>query len=158
MTFLTTRRPVGNLYNVHNEIGKMFDDLFGSNGTETDGDRVSWTPKVDISETESSYEVYTDLPGVLKDDVQVSVTDNLLTIKGEKHQKQETENKNFHRVERRYGTFQRSFTLPRHVDTGNIKADYKDGILTLTIPKAEEAKPKEIQIGGESANETTEES
>ena len=139
-------------------MGRVFGDLLSSNDSENSEESRSWIPTVDITETDSGFEIYAELPGVAQDDVQVSVTDNLLTIKGEKHQKQETENENFHRVERRYGTFQRSFTLPRHVDTANIKAEYKDGILTLTIPKAEAAKPKEIQIGGKSTNETSEES
>ena len=74
------------------------------------------------------------------------MTDNLLTIKGEKHQEEETDGKNYHRVERRYGSFQRSFTLPRHVETTGINAGFKDGVLTLEIPKAEAAKPTEIPI------------
>ena len=87
-----------------------------------------------------------ELPGVSEDDVHVSVTDNLLTIKGEKRQEAETDGKNYHRVERRYGSFQRSFTLPRHTKTDAIKAEYKDGVLTLGIPKAEVAKPTEVPI------------
>lgn len=152
MTYLTIRRPVNNLFNLHNQMGRVFGDLFSSKDGENSEESNSWMPTVDITETDSGFEIHAELPGVAQDDVQVSVTDNLLTIKGEKQQKEETENKNFHRVERRYGTFQRSFTLPRHVDTANIKADYNDGILSLTIPKAEAAKPKEIQISGQSSD------
>ncbi len=158
MTYLTMRRPVNSLFNLHNQMGRVFGNLLSANDSENSEESTSWMPTVDISEMDSGFEIHVELPGVAQDDVQVSVTDNLLTIKGEKHQKQETENKNFHRVERRYGTFQRSFTLPKHVDTANIKADYKDGILALTIPKAEAAKPKEIQIGGQSSDDTSEES
>lgn len=158
MAYLATRRPVNSLFNLHNQMGRVFGDLLSSNDSESTKENSSWMPTVDISENDGGFEIYAELPGVAQEDVQVSVTDNLLTIKGEKNQKQETGNKGFHRVERRYGTFQRSFTLPRHVETGNIKADYKDGILTLTIPKAEAAKPKEIQIGVQSANETSDES
>ena len=146
MRHLATRKPVGNLFNLHNEMGKIFGDLFASQESETSGESTSWMPTVDISETENSFEILAELPGVTESDVHVSVTDNLLTIKGEKEQEKKTDDKNYHRVERRYGSFQRSFTLPRNVETADIKAGYKDGVLTLTIPKAEEAKPTEIPI------------
>ncbi len=146
MRHLATRRPVGNLFNLHNEMGKIFGDLFASQESETSGESTSWMPTVDISETENSFEILTELPGVTESDVRISVTDNLLTIKGEKQQEKETDDKNYHRVERRYGSFQRSFTLPRNVEAADIKAGYKDGVLTLTIPKSEAAKPTEIPI------------
>ncbi len=139
------RRPIGNLYNLHSEMGRLFGDLFSSEDSNVT-DNASWTPTVDISETENGYEIHAELPGVTEKDVNISVTDNLLTIKGEKRSEEKTEGKNIHRVERQYGSFQRSFTLPRQVNTSEIKAGYKDGILSLTIPKAEEAKPTEIQI------------
>ncbi len=145
MTYLT-RKPIGNLFNLHNEMGRLFGDLLSSQDSDVNTETTSWTPTVDIAETENSYEIQAELPGVSESDVNISVTDNLLTIKGEKHVEEKTEDKNFHRVERRYGTFQRSFTLPRLVNTSDIKAGFKDGILSLIIPKAEEAKPKEIQI------------
>ena len=127
-------------------MGRVFGDLLSSNDSETQGRNTSWIPTVDISETENGFEIHVELPGVSEKDVQVSVTDNLLTIKGEKRQEEKTENKNHHRVERRYGNFQRSFTLPRQVKTSDIEAGFRDGILTLNIPKAEEAKPTEIPI------------
>lgn len=145
MTYLT-RKPIGNLFNLHNEMGRLFGDLLSSQDNDVNTETTSWTPTVDIAETENSYEIQVELPGVTEKDVNISVTDNLLTIKGEKHAEEKTEDKNLHRVERRYGSFQRSFTLPRLVNTSDIKAGFKDGILSLTIPKAEEAKPKEIQI------------
>ena len=146
MNYLTTRRPMRNLFSLHNEMGRVFGDLFGSHEGGTDAAETSWMPTVDISETEKSYEIRAEIPGVSEKDVNVSVTDNLLTLKGEKHQEEETEGKNYHRVERMYGSFQRSFTLPRHVETSDIKAGFKDGVLTLEIPKAEVAKPTEIPI------------
>lgn len=153
MTLLTTRRPVGNLFNLHNEMGRLFGDLLGSNDVDTNTESSSWIPTVDITETENSYEIHAELPGVLENDVNVSVTDNLLTIKGEKRQEEKSDERNVHRVERRYGTFQRSFTLPRRVNTTEIKAGFKDGILTLSIPKPEEAKPREIPIDTGSSGE-----
>ncbi|RKU25170.1 hypothetical protein C6497_16615 [Candidatus Poribacteria bacterium] len=146
MTFLTTRRPIGNLFNLHNEMGRIFGDLLDSNDVETKSESSSWMPTVDITETDNSYEIHAELPGVLESDVNVTVTDNLLTIKGEKRQEEKSDERNIHRVERRYGTFQRSFTLPRQVNTSEIKAGFKDGVLTLYIPKVEEEKPTEIPI------------
>ena len=146
MNNLVTRRPIGNLFSLHNEMGRIFGDMLSSQNSETNAENTSWMPTVDISETESGYEIHAELPGVAESDVNVSVTDNLLTIKGEKRPEEKTDNENFHRVERRYGSFQRKFTLPRHVETAGIKAGFKDGILTLTIPKVEAAKPTEIPI------------
>ncbi len=151
MNYLRTRRPMQNLFGLHNEMGRVFGDLFSSQDSETDTEETTyWIPTVDISETERNFEIRAELPGVSKNDVNISVTDNRLTVKGEKRQESETEGKNYHRVERRYGSFQRSFTLPRNVETANIKAGYTDGVLTLTIPKAEEAKPTEIPIAANS--------
>ena len=146
MTYLTTRRPMRNLFNFHNEMGRIFGDVFGSQEGGTDTEETYWMPTVDIAETESGYEIRAELPGVSQDDVNVSVTDNLLTVKGEKRQEAETEGKNYHRVERRYGSFQRRFTLPSEVATDNIKAEFTDGVLTLSIPKPETVKPTAIPI------------
>ena len=146
MTYLTTRRPMRNLFSLHNEMGRIFGDLFAPHEGGTDTEEISWIPTVDVSETENGYEIRAELPGISENDVNVSVTDNVLTIKGEKRQEAETDGKNYHRVERRYGSFQRSFTLPRHTETDAIKAEYKDGVLTLGIPKAEVAKPTEVPI------------
>ena len=146
MNYITTRRPMRNLFNLHSEMGRAFEDLFGSHEGGTDMEETAWMPTVDISETEDGFEIRAELPGISEDDVNISVTDNRLTVKGEKKQETETDGKNYHRVERRYGSFQRSFTLPRNVETAGISAGFKDGVLTLAIPKAEEAKPTEIQI------------
>ena len=146
MTYLTTRRPMRNLFSLHNEMGRIFGDLFAPHEGGTDTEETSWMPTVDISETENGYEIRAELPGVSEDDVNVSLTDNVLTVKGEKRQEAETEGKNYHRVERRYGNFQRRFTLPSDVETDDIKAEFSDGVLTLSIPKPEVVKPTEIPI------------
>jgi len=103
-----------------------------------------WMPVVDIDETDDAFIVKTELPGVEKDDVSVNIDNGVLTIKGEK--KTETEDKKRHRVECTYGSFVRSFTLPQAIKTGKVEAEYKNGILNLTIPKSEEAKPKQIEV------------
>ena len=146
MNYLTTRRPMSNLFSLHNEMGRIFGDLFAPHEGGTDTEESTWMPTVDISEMENGFEIRAELPGVSEDDVNVTVTDNVLTIKGEKRQEAETDGKNYHRVERRYGSFQRKFTLPSEVETDDIKAEFSDGVLTLSIPKPEAAKPAEIPI------------
>lgn len=146
MTYLATRRPIGNLFSFPNEMKRIFGDFFEFHEGRTDTEETSWVPTVDISETENGYEIRAELPGVSEKDVNVSVTDNVLTVKGEKRQEEETDGKDYHRVERRYGSFQRRFTLPRNVETDTIKAGFKDGVLTLGIPKPEAVKPTEIPI------------
>lgn len=136
-----------------NELWRLQDDLdsflsFGGRkrrGKE-DGEMVMWTPRMDIYEDKESLKVYADLPGLTKKDVAINVEDNILTIKGERKFEEEEKKDNYCRVERAYGTFRRSFTLPNNVDTNAIKASMKDGTLTVTIAKKEEAKPKEVEI------------
>ncbi|KMM17949.1 Hsp20/alpha crystallin family protein [Synechococcus sp. GFB01] len=94
-----------------------------------------WTPRVDISEDASHYAIKADIPGVAKDDLKVSVDNGVVTIQGERRQEKEEENKRFHRVERFYGSFTRSFTLPDDADASGLKATARDGQLTVTIPK-----------------------
>ena len=146
MTYLTLRRPMRNPFSFHNEVGRIFGDLFAAHEGGTDTEEAFWRPTVDISETENGYEIRAELPGVSENDVNVSVTDNVLTVKGEKRQEEETEGKNYRRVERRYGSFQRRFTLPSEVKTDDIKAEFNGGVLTLSIPKPEAVKPTEIPI------------
>ncbi len=106
----------------------------------------AWLPAVDILERENEYTVNIELPGVNKDDVKITVENNVMTVRGEKKMEKESDEKNVHRTERTYGSFQRSFTLPTHVKSDKIEASYNNGILTVTLPKAEEAKPKEIEV------------
>ena len=146
MTYLTIRRPMRNLFNLHNQMDRVFSDLFASHEGERNMEGTSWMPTVDISETENGFEIRAELPGVAKDDLHVSVKDNLLTLSGEKRQDNGDDTQNYRRVERRYGSFQRRFTLPSEVTADAIKAEYSDGVLTLSIPKPEVAKPTEIPI------------
>jgi HSP20 family protein len=126
------------LLNLDREISDILDD--GSFGTSF------WTPAVDVAENENEVQVKVELPGISKDDVKITMQENILTIRGEKKQENETKNSEYRRVERSYGSFQRSFTLPTSVKHDEIEASYKDGILTVTLPKAEEAKPKQIDV------------
>jgi HSP20 family protein len=107
---------------------------------------ADWMPTVDISETEGEYLIQAELPEVKKEDVKVTVENGVLTLQGERRQEKEEKGKKFHRVERSYGSFIRSFTLPESVDDSGVKAEYKDGVLNLHLPKTEKVKPKAIEV------------
>lgn len=134
------------LWNMQREINRMFDSFFQGGGRDEDFGPGLWTPAVDIAEQENDYVVKIELPGISKDDVKITLESNILTIRGEKKREQDLKEENYHRVERSYGAFQRSFTLPTTVRSDKIDASYKDGILTVLLPKAEEAKPKQIEV------------
>lgn len=107
---------------------------------------ADWIPTVDISETEGEYVIKAELPEVKKEDVKVTVENGVLTLQGERRQEIEEKGKKFHRVERSYGSFARSFTLPESVDDVAVKAEFKDGVLNLRLPKTEKVKPKAIEV------------
>ncbi len=107
---------------------------------------TTWSPACDIYETDNEIVVKAELPEVKKEEVHVSIENNLLTIRGERKFSEETKQENYHRLERRYGAFTRSFTLPNFADASKINAEFKDGMLRVTLPKREEAKPKQIEV------------
>jgi HSP20 family protein len=133
--------------NMQREINRMFDSFFRG-GPADDGTSVSsdWLPAVDIAEHENEYTVKLELPGVTREDVKITMQNNVLSVHGEKKREKESKASNYHRVERSYGAFQRNFTLPSTVKADRIDASYADGILTIVLPKAEEAKPKQIEV------------
>ena len=106
----------------------------------------AWIPAVDIYETKESIVLNVELPGVTKEDIALEVKDSTLTIKGEKKLEKNVKEENFHRMERSYGSFTRAFTLPSTVQQDKVKAKFRDGILEIMLPKAEEAKPKQIKV------------
>jgi HSP20 family protein len=107
---------------------------------------ATWAPAVDIYETDNEIVVKAELPEVKKEDVYVSIENNTLTIRGERKFSEETKKENYHRVERSYGEFMRSFTLPNFVDANKVNAEYKEGMLKVTLAKREEARPKTIEV------------
>jgi len=131
---------------LRDEMDRMFNEFFGTLPERLETTEGVWYPSVDVSETDDDLIVTAELPGIEKDNVKVSVHDNTLTIKGEKKQEKETKNETYHRIERCYGAFQRSITLPTGVDTGKIQATFKNGVLKVKLPKREEAKVKEIPV------------
>lgn len=111
----------------------------------------AWMPPVDIAEDKEKITLTAELPGFKEDEVQIQMEGNLLTIRGERKFEQEKEGRNYHRIERAYGQFVRSFTLPNNVDRENILAKFKNGLLEIELPKREDAKPKQIKISDESS-------
>ena len=107
---------------------------------------AEWAPTVDITEDEKNYIIKAELPDVKKEDVHVRVENGVLTITGERKAEKEEKNKKYHRVERSYGSFARSFTLPENVEAEKVSAAYKDGLLTVTVAKSEKAQPKQIEV------------
>ncbi len=135
--------PARELARLQEEFVRSF---FPGESLEASFARGAWEPTVDISETNDNYVINADLPGLSKEDVKVSYKDGILSIQGEKKQEKEEKGKTYHRVERSYGTFERSFRLPARVQIEKVDAKFKDGVLNLTLPKAEEVRPKEIPI------------
>lgn len=132
------------LTRMQEEMNRYFDDFFGEQRRGLD--EGAWLPAVDVSETDADFVVRAELPGMAQNEIEINVQDNILTLKGEKKQEKKEEKENFHRLERSYGSFSRSFTLPAGVKPEDIKASFKDGVLEVTMPKAEEVKPKKITI------------
>jgi HSP20 family protein len=141
--------PMAHLASFQHEMNRMFDEFFrGGNGEAAGTGLSSWTPAVDIHETDDGFVIKAELPGVSKDDVSVDVHQNTLTLRGQRKHEAEVKHERYHRVERAYGTFQRSFVLPAVVDQDKVQATFKDGVLELHLPKSEAAKPKRISING----------
>ena len=142
--------PFRDLVSVQERMNRLFDEAFrGSSRAVGEDDWAlggSWAPAVDIYEQEGNIVLKAELPGVDPKDVDVRVENNVLTLRGERKLESDVKKEGYHRVERAYGTFSRSFTLPNVVDTEKIKAEYKDGVLQVTLPQREEAKPKQIQV------------
>jgi len=140
-------RPTRDLLNVRDEMNRLFDSVFSGwperRESLLEGD---WAPSVDVAEMEEEIVVTAELPGIEQNEVEISIADNVLTLKGEKKEETEEKKKNYHRIERSYGSFQRSIGLPTGVQADKATAKYKDGVLRITIPKAEEAMPKQIKI------------
>ena len=139
--------PFRELEEVSDRLNRMFarPAAAGTNGKET-MIVADWTPSVDISETEGEYQIKAEIPDVKKEDVKVTLEDGVLTIQGERKHEKEEKGKKFHRIERSYGSFVRTFSLPDVIDEEKVKADFKDGVLNLHLPKSEKAKPKAIEV------------
>ena len=138
--------PFRDLVTAQREFDRLFREAFSPAASEGGVSTRTWAPPVDIYENGDNLVLKAELPGINPDDVEVRVEDNTLYLKGERKFEKEVNEENYHRVERTYGTFARTFSLPNSIDSEKVAASYKDGVLTLTLPKKEEAKPKTIKI------------
>jgi HSP20 family protein len=133
------------VYALQQRFNRLFEDTFLPLGEESMS-MAAWSPSCDIYETKTEIVVKAEIPGVKKEDVKLSIQDNMLTLSGERKFEEKTKKEDYVRVERGYGSFTRSFTLPPSVDAKNISAEFKDGLLEVKLPKSVEAKPKEVEI------------
>jgi HSP20 family protein len=144
MRTITRWEPFRGVTTLQDQINRLFNGTFER--TSDDSSLSAWAPAVDIYETEHELVVKADLPDVDPKDLDIRVENNILTIRGERKFEKKVNEENYLRVERSYGSFARSFTLANTVNSEAIKAEYQNGVLTLTVPKREEAKPKQIKV------------
>jgi len=139
--------PYRDIMSVRDEMNHVLNEVFGR-GTNDESSWVSgtWAPAVDIYETDGALVMKAELPGFSKDDINIELKENTLIIKGERQREDEVKEGNYHRRERTYGAFQRSFMLPTTIDREKVNASYKDGVLELRLPKMQEAQPKRIAV------------
>lgn len=150
--FLTTRNSqrdpaTADLFTVSTRINRLLNDAFGGLDWQyRDSVSASWVPPVDIFEDSNAIRIMAEVPGVQPQDVKISLEGNVLTVHGTKQQVAEERTERVHRYERTYGVFERTFSLPASVDANSIKASYDNGVLTITLPKMAEARPRQIQV------------
>jgi len=144
---LTRWNPNRDLYSLADEMNRFVERVFSNGDTpETSLFKGTWTPAVDISEDGDNFYLEIELPGMDKDSVKVQYEEGLLTISGEKKTEREEKDVNYHRVERNYGKFERSFRVPSRILGDKVDANFSNGVLKVTLPKAEEVKPKQIDV------------
>jgi len=127
-------------------MNRLFDDAGRGWRNDEPSATTSWSPSVDIFETDGEIVVKAELPGMERKDIALNLEKNVLTLKGERRFEKETKDDNYHRIERSYGSFSRAFSIPATVEEDKIRAEYKDGVLRIVLPKKEQAKPKQIRI------------
>ena len=141
-----TFRDLGML---QDRMNRLFDDAGRGWRNDEPAATTSWSPSVDIFETEGEIVVKAELPGMDRKDITLHLENNVLTLRGDRKFEKETKEENYHRIERSYGNFSRSFSIPATVDAETIRADYKDGVLKIVLPKKEQARPKQIKIASD---------
>jgi HSP20 family protein len=138
--------PFRDLATLRERMNRLFEEAYTSRGEEKDMVASAWNPSVDIYEKENAIVLKAEVPGIDENDVEIKIEDNTITLKGDRKFEKETKEENYHRIERSYGSFYRSFTLPRNIDQDKIKAESENGILKITMPKKAELKPKKVKI------------
>jgi HSP20 family protein len=142
--------PTREVDSLQGEVNRVFDAFFGNRATPS----RRWVPAMDLVETGDELVLRADLPGLSKDDVEIEIKDGVLTVAGERRAEHEEESEGYHRVERSFGSFSRSLTLPKGVDADRVAAEFEDGVLEVRIPKPEERKPHRVEIAGASVEGT----
>ena len=155
MTVLTRWDPFREFSTLQNQMNRLFQESFGREGREESLTTTSFAPAVDVYEDEHNVTLKIEVPGIDEKDIDVRVENNTLTVHGERKFEKEEKEENYRRIERQYGSFTRSFTLPNTVDSDSIAADYDKGVLKIRLAKKAEAKPKQIKVnvGGEKSPE-----
>ncbi len=146
MTLLARWEPFREIATLQDRMNRLFNEQFSSLGSGESLNTGSFVPPVDVYEDEHGIQLKMEVPGIEEKDIDIRLENNVLTVSGERKFEREEKQENFHRVERRYGTFYRSFTLPNTVDTNTVKADYDKGLLKISLGKLAEAKPKQIKV------------
>ncbi len=144
MNTLSRWEPFRGISSLQEQVNRLFENRFASCAEEQT--LTAWAPAVDVYETENELVIKADLPEISEKELDVRVENNMLTIRGERRFEQKVKEENYLRMERAYGSFSRSFSLPNTVNTEAVKAEYKEGVLTLTLPKRAELKPKQVKI------------
>jgi HSP20 family protein len=139
-------KPFGELLGLQGRMNRLFDDEFFKDWEKQHQAMSSWVPSTDVLESKDDYVFKMELPGLDKEEIKIELDNNILTVKGEKKEEKEQKGETYHRIERCSGVFSRSFNIPKNVDPKKIKANMKNGVLELHIPKAEDSKPKSIPI------------
>lgn len=149
-TMITRWEPFRNLSTLQEQVNRLFETSSKGNGDNSS--LTAWAPAVDIYEAENELVLKADLPEISEKDLDIRVENNMLTVRGERKFEQKVKEDNYLRIERTYGSFSRSFSLPSTINTEAIQADYKNGVLTVQLPKRAESKPKQVKINVTSAN------
>ncbi|KPK78757.1 MAG: molecular chaperone [candidate division Zixibacteria bacterium SM23_73] len=138
--------PFRDLMTLREKMNRLFEEAFITRGEEKELFSGTWTPSIDIYETEHALILSAEVPGIEENDIEIKIEDNTLTLHGERKFNKETKEENYHRIERAYGSFHRSFTLPNYIDQDKIKAEHENGILKITMPKKKELKPRKVNV------------
>ena len=138
--------PFRDLITLREKMNRLFEEAASSRGEEKDLISSSWTPSVDIFETEHEVVLTAEVPGIDDKDIEIKIEDSTLTLRGERNLEKEIKEENYHRIERAYGSFYRSFSLPNYIDAEKIKAEHENGVLKVVMPKKQELKPRKIKV------------
>lgn len=141
-------RRTRDMRNLQREIDRLFDSFFPTRSSSNDEETTQavWAPRVDLAESDNAYHIHVDLPGMSRENLKINYQDNQLTISGQRREEITEEEGEYVRVERSFGNFYRSFSLPKSVNADDIEATYENGVLNIEVPKAEESKPRQIEI------------